>query len=148
MIGLNYYTIVLAKMKISNMFCKSFFLFTNGAEPTPAPTPDYRSYNMRDPLKVATGQGYDLYEAAGNVRGSEPRELLSTDAIFSVIVRLIVIAAAGVILWSLITMLYISKTEKLAEKKKDIMHKLIIVFLTASSVTILNLIVYLVRGLV
>ena len=93
-----------------------------------------------NPLDIATN-------AEGNgmtvVREGEDSffQLFQLGKLFAWLKRDGLILASIVILFLLITMLFVNKAEKLADKKADIMHKLLIVFLISSVLWILDVIV-------
>lgn len=59
--------------------------------------------------------------------------------LYAILERDALVWAIIILLGTFISMLFVNKSEKLAEKKTDILHKLFIVFLIASLVSILNI---------
>lgn len=71
---------------------------------------------------------------------------LQLPTLLKLLQRYSIVIAAIVILGGLITMLFIQKADVLADKKKDIMHKILIVWLILSISTLLNLVYWFARG--
>lgn len=89
-----------------------------------------------DPLKIATnaegGKTTVANEDGGIFR------ILELSSLYAFLKREVFIWGAIVTLFLLMTMLFISKSEKLAERKADVMHKLFIVFLASSTLFLLS----------
>lgn len=98
-------------------------------------------WSVRNPMDIINGAEPDLVQEGKMI------DLLGTDDLFVIIKRDALLISVVVIIGLLITMLFIRRSEKLADRKEDIMHKLLIVFLIASLVSILNIISILVEGI-
>lgn len=96
-----------------------------------------------DPLRIATNAEKD-----GKVTIVSDQEqyngflgLFDFNYIYYFLKREVFIWGAIIIVFLLITMLFISKSEKLAERKADVMHKLLIVFIASSTLFLLSAVV-------
>ena len=93
------------------------------------PTIDYN-----DPMSIMEGRtpitDMSIWDAEKYFPVTDLYAILERDALVWAIIILLV---------TFISMLFVNNSEKLAEKKKDILHKLFIVFLIASLVSILNI---------
>jgi len=69
-------------------------------------------------------------------------DLFDLGGLFQLLKREGMIWSAIVIVILLISMFFVNRSDKLAEKKADIMHKLLIVFLMSSALFLLGAIVY------
>lgn len=95
-----------------------------------------------DPMEIIKGNsGTELVEEGKAI------ELLGTDDLFAVLKRASMYTGVIVILVLLISMLFIRRSDKLGERKDDILHKLLIVFLIASLVTFLNILSSVAEGI-
>lgn len=109
---------------------------------TPEPlTEPVRQGNTSDPMKIIGKESVDP------TAGIDPVDYLRTDSLYGAISDFVTMMSVVIIMGLLITMLFVSKSEKLAEKKQDIMHKLLIVFIATSLISILNFAVEFMRYL-
>lgn len=97
-----------------------------------------------NPVDIASGKGKS---DSATIGGTDVAEFLQLTDLFALIRRDSILISVIVILALLITMLFIKKSDKLADRKADILHKLGIVFVIASLVTILNILYAVVRGM-
>lgn len=96
---------------------------------------------VMDPMEIIKGNsGAELVEEGKAI------ELLGTDDLFVVLRRTSMYISVIVILVLLISMLFIRRSDKLGERKDDILHKLSIVFLIASLIALLNIVSSAVEG--
>ena len=90
-----------------------------------------------DPLKIVQGNtetGSDVFSGGGE----EVFELLQLDNLFYLLRRDLFLAAACVVAVLMLKLMITHRPHESAEQKKDIFHKLWIVFLGASIISILN----------
>lgn len=90
-----------------------------------------------NPLDIATGGMGDESE----VVNTDIVELLELNNLFRLLQEWAVVIGAIVILALIISMHFVGKSERLAEKKADIGHKLLILFIIFSIVWIFNTLV-------
>ena len=87
-----------------------------------------------DPLKIASeGIG------AENPVSGEVVDILQLDNLFYMLEKNAVIWTGIIVLGLFITMLFVRKSDKLAEKKADVLHKLTILFAIASLIWFVNI---------
>lgn len=92
---------------------------------------------VTDPLKIirrSDAKSLHLYKK------DSAYKLLDLGGLFYLVQKNAILISVSITVLLLISMLFVSKTEALAEKKKDVYHKLIIVALISSSTTIFALI--------
>lgn len=87
-----------------------------------------------DPFGILKSRNYNSLGSASNT--STAFYLLDLGSLFYVLKKNALIVGVIVVTLLLVSMLYISKAEVLADRKKDVEHKLFILFLICSSVTI------------
>lgn len=96
--------------------------------------------NSINPLDIATNA--EGGKTTIHVEGEQSVvDMLQLNNLYFLLRRDGMIWATIVIVVLLATMLFVKKSEKLAEKKADVLHKLLIVFLISSVVWILSLVV-------
>ena len=93
-----------------------------------------------DPLKIATNAENGRVTVSGEENNGF-LGLFELDALYFFLKREVLIWSAIVVLFLLVTMLFINKSEKLADRKDDIMHKLLIVFLASSAISVLSAVI-------
>ena len=98
-------------------------------------------YLAADPMSI-------INQTASEEEKMEAARQFGAAGLFSAVKDAVIVLAVISILCSLIGMLFVGKAEIIAEKKQDIMHKLKIVFLTASFISILNMVMYFIEGIV
>lgn len=86
----------------------------------------------RDPMEIIDGK----VNPASNI---DPIDYLWTDTLFYAVKNFLIIMSAVAMLATLIVMLFVSKSEKFAEKKQDLLHKLLILFIAFSVIPLLKL---------
>ena len=89
-----------------------------------------------DPLRIATNAENNVTITGEKLDGF--LGLFSFDYLFYHLKREVFIWAAIVTLFLFITMLFINRSDKIADRKNDILHKLLIVFLASSTLFILT----------
>lgn len=94
-----------------------------------------------NPLDIATNaeSGGKITMESGDGNGFA--ELFQLPALYQLLKKQGMLIAAILILWLLVTMFFVRRSDHLAEKKADILHKLFIVFLMASTLFILSSII-------
>lgn len=90
-----------------------------------------------DPLKIAGGK--TRYGETDIANQKSVYNLLKLGDLYGFLHRDLNIIAVLAILVCLISLLFVHKADMVADKKKDIEHKLLIVFIGASLITLLNL---------
>ena len=88
-----------------------------------------------DPMEILNGR--DM--TGGETPLIKANRILGFSDLFAILQRDAVLIAVISIIATLIAMLFVKKEEKLAEMKKSIGHKLLIVFIISSLLSILNL---------
>lgn len=93
-----------------------------------------------DPLKIATNaeQGGKVTITSENETYGGFLGLFDFQSLYRFLKREVFVWGAVVTVFLLMTMLFISRSEKLAERKADVMHKLFIVFLASSTLFLLS----------
>ena len=89
-----------------------------------------------DPLRIATNAENNVTITGEKLDGF--LGLFSFDYLFYHLKREVFIWAAIVTLFLFITMLFINRSDKIADRKNDILHKLLIVYLASSTLFILT----------
>jgi len=92
---------------------------------------------VTDPLKIigsSDAKNLHLYKM------DSAYQLLDLGGLFYLVQKNAILISVSITVMLLISMLFVSKAEVLAEKKKDIYYKLIIVVLISSSITIFSFI--------
>lgn len=103
-------------------------------------TKDVRITDYTNPMDILNGRVPYTY-------GDDSQKMLQGADLFAVLRRDALLLSVIVIVATLISMLFIRKSDKWADKKEDVLHKLLIVFLIASLVTILNVVAGFFEGL-
>lgn len=94
-----------------------------------------------DPIRIATNAEKD---GKITITGEEQHGFLGLfafDYLYSFLKREVLIWGAILTVFLLVSMLFITRSEKLAERKADILHKLLIVLLASSTLTLLSALV-------
>lgn len=101
--------------------------------------------NNLSPLDIAThAQGDQMNlqnQGEGGVKERIFAEEMNLPALFNFLKREVLLVSTIAILVTLISMLFVTKAEKLADKKENIMHKLMLVFLASSTIWLLDVFV-------
>ncbi len=87
-----------------------------------------------DPLKIATNAEKNGKVTVSGEENDGFLGLFELDALYYFLKREVLIWSAIIVLFLFVTMLFINKSEKLADRKADISHKLLIVFLASSAI--------------
>ena len=94
----------------------------------------------------------DPMDIIGRTASAEERadaaKKLGAAGLYDTARKAVLILAIISIACSLIGMLFVGKAEVVAEKKKDIMQKLLIVLMGGSTVSILNIVMYFIESIV
>ena len=94
-----------------------------------------------DPLKIATNaESGDRITVTGE-KDKGFLGLFAFNDLYHILKREVFIWGTIVTVFILVTMLFATKSEKLAEKKSDVMHKLLIILLASSTLTLLSVFV-------
>jgi len=95
---------------------------------------------VANPLDIATGAEGKKVSMTGDNGGSFA-EMMNLSGLFQFIKRDALIWSAIVLLACLVSLLFLRRPEAISEKKKDIAHKILIIFLISSLITILGIVV-------
>ncbi len=95
------------------------------------------SLGTADPLKIATNAESNKVTITGE-KGDGFLGLFSFNYLYYFLKREVFIWAAITTLFLFITMLFINRSDKIADRKNDILHKLFIVFLASSTLFLLT----------
>lgn len=115
-----------------NMFVFQYNAPVDLTKPEVTPEPTAAPAITRDPMSIIGG---GVIEPAKNI---DPVDYLWTDALYYAVTNFTTTISVSIVIALFITMLFVNKSEKLAERKQDILHKLLIVFLASSLISILN----------
>jgi len=93
-----------------------------------------------NPLDIATGAEGKNISVKGN-DGNSFAEMMNLAGLYQMLKRDALIWSAIIILGCLISMFFIKRSDIVSERKKDIGHKILIVFLICSLITLLSIVV-------
>jgi uncharacterized membrane protein len=93
---------------------------------------------VADPLKIATNAEEDGQVTVHQSGKKDFLGIFEFDELYWFLKRQVFIWSAIIVLFLLVTMLFISRSDKLADRKADVLHKLSIVFIASSAIFLLT----------